>query len=87
MKKLIALALFATPLVLAADAQAGIFDWFCPRQCPPSPCPPAATASVQGTTSYSATYQPAGASQRASSTRTRADEIVEMQRKIKGYGR
>ena len=82
-------ALLTTSLLFASDARA---DWFgrsrCSRPCQPAPsCAQATTASVQGTTIYSASYHPAGASERASSFRSRADEIIDMQRRIKGYGR
>ena len=80
-------ALLASSLLFAADAKAGISDWFCRCPCPSEPASaPAATASVQGTTSYTATYQPAGTSERVSSPRSRADEILQLQRLTK-FGR
>lgn len=86
MKKLIASTVFALPLMFAANAQAGIFDWFCSRPCPPSPCTPAQTASVQGTTSYSATYQPSTSdSQRAVRKTTRWKTYEDYRREIKGW--
>jgi hypothetical protein len=88
MKKLIASAVFAVPLFFAANAEAGIFDWFCSRPCPPSPCTPATTASVQGTTSYSATYQPgpkAAPPQQAARSEKRWKTYEDYRREIKGW--
>jgi hypothetical protein len=89
MKKIIGLgALLTGSLLFAGDAQAGLFDCWRRCPCPPEPaCPPAATAAVEGTTTYSPTYQPAeGArvvqpSRPAQRGRTWEDE----RRKIKGW--
>jgi hypothetical protein len=82
MKTLIGVgALFASSLFVASDAKAGIFDRGC--RCP---CPPAATASVQGTTSYSATYQPGDSgSQRAVRRSTRSKSWEDYRRDVKGW--
>lgn len=73
-------ALFVSSLVFTADAKAGNFDWFCRCPCPPQPeCPPA-TASVQGTTGYSATYQP-----RAVRAEKRWKTYEDYRREIKGW--
>lgn len=88
MKTLIGVgALLASSLLFAADAKAGMFDWFGRCSCSPQPaCPPAATASVDGTTTYSPTYQPAEGARvvqpaRPARGRTYEDE----RRKIKGW--
>jgi hypothetical protein len=62
MKKIFGVgALLTGSLLFAGDAQAAHRNRCCPCPCPPQPaCPPAATAKVEGTTTYSPTYQPEG---------------------------
>ena len=84
MKTLVGLgAMVASSVLFTGTAQAGLFDWWCRCPCPPQPaCPPAATASVEGTTTYSPTYQPSARPARAEKRwKTYEDE----RRKIKGW--
>ena len=80
-------ALVASSLLVAADARAGIFDRFGRCQSAPQPAyPPAASAAVEGTTSYSSTYQPAedGRFMQPSRPATRSRTFEDERRKIKG---
>jgi hypothetical protein len=89
MKTLIGVgALLASSLLFAADAKAGIFDWFGRCPCPRQPaCPAAATASVDGTTSYSPTYQPAEGARVVQPSRPakRSKSFEDYRREIKGW--
>ena len=73
-------ALLASSLFFASDAKAGIFDRGCR-------CPPAATASVDGTTSYSPTYQPAEGARMVQPARPakRSKTFEDYRREIKGW--
>ena len=87
MKILIGLgALVTSSLLFASSANAGSFSrCHCPCQPAPS-CSSAATASVQGGTSYSATYQPSDAgSHRATRTTKRWKTWEDYRREIKGW--
>ena len=89
MKKIIGLgALLTGSLLFAGNAQAGLFDWSCSCPCPPEPaCPPAATAKVEGTTSYSPTYQPAEGARVVQPSRPakRWKTFEDYRREIKGW--